>query len=59
MRGEFVLDSDISGTEFYNLKDPILREFADAWARVEGENSTWAEATTELAAKYHTIFSLK
>jgi hypothetical protein len=50
-----LIEEKVAGTEFYNVKDPILREFADAWARVEVENETWDTATSELVAKYRQV----
>ncbi|MBI4531700.1 MAG: restriction endonuclease [Candidatus Latescibacteria bacterium] len=47
-----LIEERAAGTEFYNIKDPILREFADAWARVDVENETWDTAASELVAKY-------
>jgi hypothetical protein len=50
-----LLEERVAGTEFYNVKDPILREFADAWARVDVENATWDTAASELVAKYERL----
>ena len=32
-----------------------MREFADAWARVDVENATWAEANVELQERYNKL----
>ena len=50
-----LIEEKVAGTEFYNIKDPILREFADTWARVDVENATWEEAATELREKYRRL----
>jgi hypothetical protein len=50
-----LIEERVAGTEFYNVKDPILREFADAWARVDVENETWEVAGTELEMKYRRL----
>lgn len=50
-----LIEESMDGMEFYNVKDPIMREFIDAWARVEVENDTWEDAGTELAVKYRTL----
>jgi len=50
-----LIEEKVAGTEFYNIKDPILREFADTWARVDVENATWEEAATELREKYRKL----
>lgn len=47
-----LIEERVAGTEFYNIKDPILREFIDAWARVDVENATWEEAEDELLTRY-------
>jgi hypothetical protein len=50
-----VIEEKLAGTAFYNVKDPILREFAAAWARVEVENASWEQAATELQERYHRL----
>jgi hypothetical protein len=50
-----VIEEKLAGTAFYNIKDPILREFAAAWARVEVENASWEQASTELQEKYRRL----
>jgi len=50
-----LIEERVAGTEFYNVKDPIMREFIDAWARVDVENDTWEDAGTELTTKYRTL----
>jgi len=35
-----LIQEKLAGSTFFNIKDPILREFADAWARVDVENAT-------------------
>jgi len=50
-----LIEEKVAGTEFYNINDPILREFADTWARVDVENATWEEAATELREKYRKL----
>jgi len=47
-----LIEERVAGTEFYNVKDPILREFVDAWARVDVENETWEAAGVELLERY-------
>ena len=47
-----LIEERVAGTEFYNVKDPILREFADAWARVDVEASTWEETEREFIQRY-------
>jgi len=50
-----LIEEKVAGTEFYNIKDPIMREFTDAWARVDVENATWAEAGVELQERYNKL----
>ncbi len=50
-----LIEEKVAGTEFYNIKDPIMREFTDAWARVDVENATWAEANVELQERYNKL----
>jgi hypothetical protein len=50
-----LIEEKVAGTEFYNIKDPILREFIEAWARVDVENATWEEAEVELLTKYRAM----
>jgi hypothetical protein len=50
-----LIEEKVAGTEFYNIKDPIIREFVDAWARVDVENATWEEAEAELLTKYRAM----
>ena len=50
-----LIEEKVAGTEFYNIKDPIMREFTDAWARVDVENATWAEANVELRERYNKL----
>jgi hypothetical protein len=50
-----LIEEKVAGTEFYNIKDPILREFTDTWARVDVENATWEEAATELRERYREL----
>jgi len=50
-----LIQEKLAGSTFFNIKDPILREFADAWARVDVENATWEEAEDELLAKYNKL----
>ena len=50
-----LIEEKVAGTEFYNIKDPILREFIEAWARVDVENATWEEAEAELLTKYRAM----
>lgn len=47
-----LIDERVSGTEFCNIKDPILREFADAWARVDVEGEEWASVEAEFQRRY-------
>jgi len=50
-----LIEEKVAGTEFYNIKDPIMREFTDAWARVDVENATWAQANVELQERYNKL----
>jgi hypothetical protein len=50
-----LIEEKVAGTEFYNIKDPIMREFTDAWARVDVENATWEEANVELQERYNKL----